>query len=117
MKTTTQNISKILATLLIALTVALLYPAHANVSNKKLSAASQMMNPSLSADDGRDESLPTATSGSNQMLDDPKYWVNYLKNNVNPNDDENLNTASDLNEMENNPEYWINSLKHIVTEE
>lgn len=54
---------------------------------------------------------------SNTMLDDPYFWVNYLKSTIDPQEQNESESTGVLDEMESDPQYWVNSLKHIVAAE
>lgn len=47
----------------------------------------------------------------NLMLDDSKYWVDYLKTTVDAEFDSAESSDTIIEEMENNPTYWVDYLK------
>lgn len=49
----------------------------------------------------------------NPMLEDSKYWVNYLNSTIDTNIEVNIDSNDVVYQMENNPTYWVDNLKNI----
>lgn len=117
MKTTAKTLSKIFGTMILVCTTLILNPVQAgNAGNIHPDTTSQAL-ASTHASLTSDMTDPPTSRLSNEMLQDPFYWVNYLNSTIDPNEDELSSRMNVIDEMQNDPDYWVDFLKQIVTGE
>ncbi|MEI6576007.1 MAG: hypothetical protein WCO63_07515 [Bacteroidota bacterium] len=117
MKTTAQTFKRIFGTIVIIGGILVLTFVHAAYAGNNQPDTSYVSLTTSQPSVGRDIPEQANSKSISQMLEDPKYWVNYLKNTVSTDTEDNSSSYDAVEEMQNNPVYWVDCLKQIVTEE
>jgi len=117
MKTTSLHLSKIFGSLILLVSLLSLNPVQATNSSKSFTNTSPGSEVKNLAYAGNDETLAADTQITTIMLEDPNYWVNFLKSTVNPDADDTNNISSAIEEMQSKPYYWIDYLKNVEAED
>jgi hypothetical protein len=117
MKTNVHIFSGLLLTGVLLLSLLYFSPARAEKSENYVADSGLDVKPVAQDISGTSEPEKTIPVITASILDDPFFWVNYLRSTVRPEENDETESTGVLEEMESDPQYWVNSLKHIVAAE